>query len=105
MERVYLLSGGSEGIEAALKLARQYFLETGRPERRRIIARWQSYHGNTLGALASGGNRWRRAPFEPMLMDVEHVAPCYAYRGRRADETDEQYGDRDRKSTRLNYSQ
>src|SRR3546814_5555352 len=62
MERVYLLSGGSEGIEAALKLARQYFLETGRPERRRIIARWQSYHGHTLGALASGGNRWRRAP-------------------------------------------
>lgn len=94
LERVYFLSGGSEGIEAALKLARQYFLETGRPKRRRVIARWQSYHGNTLGALAAGGNRWRRTPFEPMLMDVEHVSPCFEYRGKRDGETDEQYVDR-----------
>ena len=65
IERVYFNSGGSEGIEAALKMARQYFLEIGQPERGHIIGRWQSYHGNTLGALAAGGNRWRRQPFEP----------------------------------------
>jgi adenosylmethionine-8-amino-7-oxononanoate aminotransferase len=53
-------------MEAALKLARQYFLERGQPERTRIIARRQSYHGNTLGALATGGNAWRRAPFAPI---------------------------------------
>jgi adenosylmethionine-8-amino-7-oxononanoate aminotransferase len=94
MERVYFVSGGSEAMEAALKLARQYFLETGEPERSRFIARRQSYHGNTLGALAVGGNAWRRAPFEPLLADVTHISPCYAYRGRRDDETLEQYGER-----------
>ena len=57
---VYFMSGGSEAIEAALKMARQYFLETGEPDRTRFIARRQSYHGNTLGALAVGGNVWRR---------------------------------------------
>jgi adenosylmethionine-8-amino-7-oxononanoate aminotransferase len=60
IERVYFVSGGSEAVEAALKLARQYFVEIGQPDRRRIISRWQSYHGNTLGALSAGGNRWRR---------------------------------------------
>jgi adenosylmethionine-8-amino-7-oxononanoate aminotransferase len=94
MDRVYFVSGGSEAMEAALKLARQYFLETGEPERSRFIARRQSYHGNTLGALAVGGNAWRRAPFEPLLADVTHISPCYAYRGRRDDETLEQYGRR-----------
>ena len=62
MARVYLVSGGSEAMEAALKLARQYFVEIGQPQRRRFVARRQSYHGNTLGALAVGGNAWRRAP-------------------------------------------
>ncbi|KAF1021102.1 MAG: putative aminotransferase [Paracidovorax wautersii] len=89
---VYFVSGGSEAVEAALKMARQYFVERGEPQRSRFIARRQSYHGNTLGALAVGGNAWRRAPFAPMLQEVSHVAPCYAYRDQRADETPEQYG-------------
>lgn len=91
-ERVYFVSGGSEGIEAALKLARQYFLESGEPERSLFIGRRQSYHGNTLGALAVGGNAWRRAQFAPLLMDVEHIAPCYAYRDRKESESEVDYG-------------
>ena len=92
LDRVYLVSGGSEAVEAALKLARQYFTEIGQPQRRKIIARRQSYHGNTLGALAAGGNQWRRAQFDPLLIDTHHIAPCYAYRGQHADETEWDYG-------------
>lgn len=92
IERVYFNSGGSEGIEAALKMARQYFLEVGEPGRCHIIGRWQSYHGNTLGALAAGGNRWRRKPFEPLLPQFQHVSACYSYREKRSGETEEQYG-------------
>ncbi|MBR9770153.1 MAG: aspartate aminotransferase family protein [Gammaproteobacteria bacterium] len=91
---VYFVSGGSEAVEAALKMARQYFLEIGQPERTQVIARRQSYHGNTLGALATGGNAWRRRPFEPLLADTTHVSPCYAYRGQRSDESAEAYGER-----------
>ncbi|MEI6001726.1 aspartate aminotransferase family protein [Paraburkholderia bengalensis] len=91
---VYFVSGGSEAIEAALKLARQYFVEIGQHERRHIIARRQSYHGNTLGALAIGGNAWRREPFLPLLIDAHHVSPCYAYREQRADETEQQFAQR-----------
>ena len=91
---VYLVSGGSEAMEAALKLARQYFVEKGEPQRARFIARRNSYHGNTLGALAVGGNQWRRRQFAPMLIDVEHVAPTYAYRDQRDGESAEQYGER-----------
>lgn len=94
LERVYFVSGGSEAMEAALKLARQYYLEIGQPERHRVIARHQSYHGNTLGALATGGNAWRRAQFAPMLIDVSHVSACYAYRGQMEGETDGAYVDR-----------
>lgn len=94
MARVYFVSGGSEAVEAALKLARQYFVEIGQPQRRHVIARRQSYHGNTLGALAVGGNMWRRRQFEPLLIDVTHVSPCYEYRGRAPDETLEGYGRR-----------
>ena len=94
MERVYFVSGGSEAVEAALKMARQYFVEIGQPQRRYFIARRQSYHGNTLGALAVGGNAWRRAQFAPLLIDVEHVSPCYPYRDQREDESSEQYGER-----------
>jgi len=90
----YFVSGGSEGVEAALKMARQYYVEIGQPQRSRFIARRQSYHGNTLGALAVGGNAWRRTQFAPLLIDVEHVSPCYEYRDRRDDETPEQYGER-----------
>ncbi len=92
--QVYLVSGGSEAMEAALKLARQYFVETGKPEKRHFIARRQSYHGNTLGALAVGGNEWRRAQFAPLLIETHHVSPCYEYRGLKPGETPEAYGER-----------
>jgi adenosylmethionine-8-amino-7-oxononanoate aminotransferase len=94
MSHAYFVSGGSEAVEAALKMARQYFVEIGQPQRRHFIARRQSYHGNTLGALAVGGNAWRREQFKPLLIDVAHVSPCYEYRERREDETPEQYGQR-----------
>ncbi len=94
LNHVYFLSGGSEAVEASLKLARQYFVETGQPERRIFIARRQSYHGNTLGALAIGGNEWRRKPFLPLLAQAHHVSPCYPYRDQGADESAEQYADR-----------
>jgi adenosylmethionine-8-amino-7-oxononanoate aminotransferase len=94
LEKVYFVSGGSEAMEAALKMARQYFVEIGQPQRRRLIARRQSYHGNTLGALAVGGNAWRREQFRPLLIDVEHVSPCYAYRGQERGEADAAYVDR-----------
>ncbi|SFT32064.1 aspartate aminotransferase family protein [Halomonas saccharevitans] len=92
LSSVYFVSGGSEAVEAALKLARQYFIERGEPQRKHLIARRQSYHGNTLGALATGGNAWRRQQFEPLLVGVSHVSPCYAYRGQAPGETPEAYG-------------
>ncbi len=94
LDHVYFTSGGSESIEAALKLARQYFVEIGQPARRHFIARRQSYHGNTLGALAIGGNPWRREPFLPLLIDAHHVSPCYAYREQRAGESEEAFAQR-----------
>ncbi len=94
IEKVYLLSGGSEAMEAAIKLARQYAVETGQPQRHRLIARRQSYHGNTLGALAAGGNAWRRAPYAPMLIETHHIPPCYAYRHQEPGESLEAYGQR-----------
>ena len=94
MDRVLLLSGGSEATEAALKLSRQYFVEAGQPDRHLYIARRQSYHGNTLGALATGGNEWRRANFAPILVPGHHIAPCYEYRERHADESVADYGQR-----------
>jgi adenosylmethionine-8-amino-7-oxononanoate aminotransferase len=94
ISRVYYVSGGSEAVEAALKMARQYYVEIGQPQRRNFIGRWQSYHGNTLGALATCGNRWRRTQFEPLLIGAEHVSPCYAYRGKEAGETDAGYVER-----------
>jgi adenosylmethionine-8-amino-7-oxononanoate aminotransferase len=93
--RVYLVSGGSEAMEAAIKLARQYFVEIGQPERRNFIARWQSYHGNTLGALSAGGNRWRRGQFEPLLSGaMHHVEPCHYWRWHQPGENEEQYCER-----------
>ena len=91
--RVYFVSGGSEATEAAIKLTRQYFLEIGQPERRHVIARWQSYHGNTLGALAAGGNRWRRSQFEPYLAPtMHHIDPCHYWRWGEPGESAEAYG-------------
>ena len=92
LNHVYFLSGGSEAVEAAIKLARQYFLEAGQPNKQHFIARRQSYHGNTLGALSAGGNQVRRAPYEPLLMDVDHISPCYAWRDQRVSETETDYG-------------
>ena len=94
IDRVYFVSGGSEAIEASLKLARQYFVETGSPQRTHIIARKQSYHGNTLGALAAGGNTWRREQFAPLLFTASHIEPCYRYRGKADGESDRAYGQR-----------
>ncbi|HZO02724.1 MAG TPA: aspartate aminotransferase family protein [Burkholderiales bacterium] len=93
-DKVYFVSGGSEAIEAALKLARQYFVEKGEPHRAHVIGRRQSYHGNTLGALAVGGNAWRRKQFEPLLVRTTHVSPCYAYRGKNPGESDPAYAER-----------
>ncbi len=94
IDRVYLLSGGSEAVEAAIKLARQYHLENGQPERHKLIARRQSYHGNTLGALAAGGNAWRREKYAPLLVETHHIDPCFDYHYRRDDETPEAYAER-----------
>jgi adenosylmethionine-8-amino-7-oxononanoate aminotransferase len=91
---VFYVSGGSEAVEAALKLARQYFVEIGQPQRRYLIARRQSYHGITAGALAVGGRERQRKPFAPLLIETHHVSPVYEYRERRAGETPEAYGER-----------
>jgi adenosylmethionine-8-amino-7-oxononanoate aminotransferase len=94
ISHVYFVTGGSEAMEASLKMARQYFVEKGEPQRRHFIGRRQSYHGNTLGALAVGGNEWRRKQFAPLLFETHHVSPCFEYRGRRTHETAAQYGER-----------
>jgi adenosylmethionine-8-amino-7-oxononanoate aminotransferase len=88
----YFVSGGSEAIEASIKLARQYFIERGEPQRQHFIARRQSYHGNTLGALAAGGNAWRRAPYAPLLSAAfSHVTPAFAYHEKHDGESDTQF--------------
>jgi adenosylmethionine-8-amino-7-oxononanoate aminotransferase len=94
LDRVWYTGSGSEAIEAALKLARQYHLERGDTARCQVIARRLSYHGNTLGALAAGGSAWRRAPYEPLLIDVSLVDPCFAYRFAEPGESAEAYGQR-----------
>ena len=94
LDRVYFVSGGSEAVEAAIKLARQYHLERGDVNRRHLIARRQSYHGNTLGALSAGGNEWRRRQFAPLLVEMSHIAPCYEYAERDAGESLADYGQR-----------
>ena len=94
LDRVLFVSGGSEANEAAIKLARQYFVEKGETNRRFLIARRQSYHGNTLGALAVGGNQWRRKQFSPLLVDVSHISPCFEYADRDPEESTFDYGQR-----------
>jgi adenosylmethionine-8-amino-7-oxononanoate aminotransferase len=94
IDRVYLVSGGSEAVESALKLARQYCWEKGQTSKRYFTARKQSYHGNTLAALATGGNEWRRAPFSPLMIETSHISPCFEYRGKQENETAAQYGQR-----------
>jgi adenosylmethionine-8-amino-7-oxononanoate aminotransferase len=92
LDRVWYTSSGSEAVEAALKLTRQYHLERGDTGRTHVIARRQSYHGNTLGALAAGGSMWRRVPYAPLLIDVALVDPCFEYRFAEPGETAEAYG-------------
>ena len=92
MEKALFVNSGSEAVEAALKLSRQYFVEIGEPQRRLFIARKQSYHGSTLGALGLGGNEWRRQPFYPLLNSAAHIAPCFEYRWRRAGENQHDFG-------------
>jgi adenosylmethionine-8-amino-7-oxononanoate aminotransferase len=88
----FFVCGGSEATEAAIKLGRQHFLEIGQPKRSHIIARRQSYHGNTLGALSASGNAMRRAPYAPMLSGAfHHVSPAYAYRDRGDHESEAEY--------------
>ncbi|MDR6759261.1 adenosylmethionine-8-amino-7-oxononanoate aminotransferase [Mycoplana sp. BE70] len=94
MSHAMVLNGGSEAVEATLKMARQYHVERGEPQRRHIIARRQSYHGNTLGALATGGNEGRRRMHTPILIETHHIDPCFAYRYQRADESDADYAAR-----------
>jgi hypothetical protein len=94
LSHVYFVSGGSEAVEAALKMARQYFVERGETQRRYFIAREQSYHGNTLGALSVGGNLGRRKMFAPVLIEARHIEPCFSYRHKRAEESEEEYGKR-----------
>jgi adenosylmethionine-8-amino-7-oxononanoate aminotransferase len=94
LDEVYFVSGGSEAVEAALKLARQHAVETGQAQRTMFVGRRQSYHGNTLGALAVGGNEWRRRQFAPLLIEVGRVAPCYEYRDRLDGETQDAYTQR-----------
>ena len=94
MTKAYIVSSGSEAMEAAMKLARQYFLElpNPQPQRMHFIARAPSYHGNTLGALSMSGHKSRRAPFEPILLsNITHVSACNAYRGLEPPESIEQY--------------
>ena len=92
LSHAYFCSSGSEAMEAAIKLARQYFLEIGQPGRTHFIARRASYHGNTLGALSAGGNAMRRAPYAEMLSPAfSHVSPCFAYRFQAEGESDAQY--------------
>jgi adenosylmethionine-8-amino-7-oxononanoate aminotransferase len=77
--RVYFTSGGSEATETAIKLARQFHLESGQKDRYRILSRRQSYHGSTLGAMSVSGNVARRAPYAPLLAEWGHIAPCFCY--------------------------
>ncbi len=92
IKMAYFVSGGSEAIETALKMARQYHVEVGNENRTHFIARKQSYHGNTLGALSVGGNFSRRAVYEEMLLATSHISPCYPFRNKTADETEQEYG-------------
>jgi adenosylmethionine-8-amino-7-oxononanoate aminotransferase len=77
--RVYFTSGGSEATETAIKLARQFHLERGETNRYRVLSRSQSYHGSTLAAMSVSGNVARRAPYQPLLVEWGHIAPCFCY--------------------------
>jgi adenosylmethionine-8-amino-7-oxononanoate aminotransferase len=90
----YFTSSGSESVEAALKIARQYFVERGEPQRRHFISRKQSYHGITAGALSVGYREAQRKAFAPLLIETHQVSPVYEYREKKSGETPEAYGER-----------
>lgn len=92
LEKAFFVSSGSEAMDAAMKLARQFFYERGHAERRNFVARRQGYHGATVGAMSLSSNLPRKVPYEPLLLkNVSHVSPAYAYQYRLADESEEQY--------------
>ncbi|MGY4306939.1 adenosylmethionine-8-amino-7-oxononanoate aminotransferase [Bradyrhizobium sp. USDA 4369] len=90
--KVYFTGSGSEAVEASLKMARQYFIQSGLPSKTKFIARHQSYHGATLGAIGLGGVEWRRRLYEPLTMQCSFIPPCYSYRLMSAGETEDAYG-------------
>jgi adenosylmethionine-8-amino-7-oxononanoate aminotransferase len=92
--RVYFVDNGSSAVETALKMARQYQIESGAPGRTRVISRRQSYHGNTLGALSASGNLGRRTPYEPLLFEASHIEPCFEYHYALVGESAQEYGRR-----------
>ena len=94
LDKVYFVGSGSEAVEAAIKMARQYHLERGEASRKLVISRHQSYHGNTLGALSVGGNPPRRKPYGPFLLDEPKIEPCFAYRYARDGESAQDYAAR-----------
>ena len=92
LTKAFFVGSGSEAMDAAMKLARQYFHERGQSARRNFVAREQSYHGATIGAMSLSSNLPRKVPYEPLLLKtVSHVSPAYAYQYRRAEESEEQY--------------
>ena len=80
LTRTYFLSGGSEAVETAVKLMRQYWREAGKPDKYKVISRWSSFHGNTTGALALGGHTARRSHYLPLFQHTPHIEPAYCYR-------------------------
>lgn len=94
LSHIYFTSGGSEAIEAALKIARQYWCEEGKETKSYVISRHLSYHGATLGALTFGDCGWRRQPFEPLLSSFHYVTPSFSYRYKQDHETDDEFCDR-----------
>jgi adenosylmethionine-8-amino-7-oxononanoate aminotransferase len=80
LNKVWFVSGGSEATENAAKLARQYWLEKGRPQKSIVLGRWQSFHGNLFGSMAFGGHTIRRRKYVPMLQESSHLPPMYCYR-------------------------
>ncbi len=80
LSRVFYVSGGSEATEAAMKIARKYHIETGNPKKYKVIARWQGWHGNTIGALSMSGRTPWREDYVPYLLDFPHIPPPFCYR-------------------------
>lgn len=92
LEKAFFVGSGSEAVDAAMKLARQYFFESGHAERRNFVARRQSYHGNTIGAMSLSSNLPRKLPYEPLLLpNVSHVSPAYAYQYQSPGESETEY--------------